>query len=72
MPSVSQFATAQNFALANQAKEGLTKAINEAKLAVSAGVPGADTILSNAQASLARVTQFMSVYFPNGTAPPTS
>lgn len=68
MAQVSQFSTAENFAKLQQALDKVDTAIQEAELAKSAGVPGADELLSTAQAGKAKIVQLMNTYFPTGTA----
>jgi hypothetical protein len=66
MAAVSQFSTPENFAKATQAIAQLQAAINEAQIAVQAGIPGAQQALQVAQDALARVQLFKQTYFPSG------
>lgn len=66
MPGLSQFSTPENLAKANEAISKLEEAEKEAQMAVSAGIPGADLVLKNAQDALARVRLFKATYFPQG------
>ena len=68
MPAVSQFSTAENLAKVNDAITTVERAIQEAQIAVRAGIPSADQVLSNAQDQLSRLQTFRSTYFPTGAA----
>lgn len=66
---VSRFSTAANFQSLNEAKDKFESAIAEAKVAVAAGVPGAEAQLKAAEDGLARTNKVLQVYFPGGVAP---
>lgn len=70
MPATSKFSTPDNFAKLSQAKTQLLEAQHEAQLAVSAGIPNAQSALTTAQEALKRVEQVMQVYFPAGAPVP--
>lgn len=69
MAAVSQFSTAENYKKLQDALTKTDHAIQEAQLAVQAGIPQADTMLKAAEETRKRVQQLLDTYFPGGAVP---
>lgn len=68
MAAVSQFSTQENYNQITAAIEQFKKAIAEAEIAKQAGIPSAETMLSQAQDELKKAELFYNTYFPMGAA----
>jgi len=68
MTAVSQFSTQDNYNKITSAIEQFKAAIKEAEIAQQAGIPSADSMLSQARDELAKAEKFYNTYFPMGAA----
>lgn len=69
MSAISVFSTLKNYQHLQDALSKVDNAIHEAQLAKQAGIPQADTMLSQAQTMRDSITRMINTYFPNGEVP---